>query len=555
MSIELHPDINGLNPDSLCYSIYSQLYQNFFYAQDRKDDNHPFGIEEGDATSIRLKNSAYSFASAIAGSVNGEGSGESSGGVLLDYLKKSGGGMVGKLRANYDFEAGLENRRILSLFKDEQTARYGLRIDGDLQIDGDGLYLGGKVVLSYNPLSDTSTLRSTNLYFGNSSVLSEGEITIGTKDKGVYLSPEMLLMNGHAIYHGGNANLTSTDWSMKDAVVSGSLQVGGPTVLSGLLQALHGAELGINGNVCMAVSPEAISLTGYLSFGSGYGIKIADIPVFIRANEKDIQLGATGGDLLLGNNHTEKIRLFAGIADIDGDNLLLSKYGAAYFPDSLVVRHNYGNNLLSSYRTDDADEGIIIHRKLRFGNTSGSFLEAGNNGIALTSSVSFTASELHEVICCRTEFGHHASTSAYRPLNRNSASMYIRTDADFISMEQPLEANGHLGINGSFTRMADGLLFFNDKGYLLAVSGGIKHYGETFFMDGISSERFSSGFAGSGWAIRQNRTTGNIAATFDEVIVRKKMRVYEQEVQKSAVTNGALWISDSCSGDKVEKLT
>lgn len=555
MSIELHPDINKLDPDSLCYSIYSQLYLNFFNAQDRKNDDHPFGVEEGDETSIRLKNSAYSFASAIAGSVNGEGGGESSGGVLLDYLKKSGGDMVGKLRANYDFEAGLENRRILSFFRDQQTARYGLCIDGDLQIAGDGLYLGGKAVLSYNPLYDTSTLRSTNLYFGNSSVLSEGEITIGTKDKGIYLSPEMLLMNGHSVYHGGNANLTSIDWSMKNAVVSGSLQVGGPIILSGLLQALHGAELGINGNVCMAVSPEAISLTGYLSFGSGYGIKIADIPVLVRTNEKDIQLGASGGDLLLGNNHTEKIRLFAGIADIDGDNLLLTKYGAAYFPDSLVVRHNYGNNLFSSYRIDDSDEGMIIHKKLRFGDATKCFIEAGGSGIVLASSLSFTTAELHEVNNYRTAFGHKESTSLYRPLDRNSACMYIRTDADFIYTEQPLEAKGHLGIDGSLTRLADGLLFFSNENYLLAATGGIRHYGNSLFLGDISSERFSSGFAGSGWSVRQNRTTGNTAATFDELTIRKKMRIYELEVQKNSVTNGAQWVSDSCCGDKVEKIT
>ena len=32
------------------------------------------------------------------------------------------------------------------------------------------------------------------------------------------------------------------------------------------------------------------------------------------------------------------------------------------------------------------------------------------------------------------------------------------------------------------------------------------------------------------------------------------MRIYEMEVQKMYTTNGSLWVSDSCSGDKVEKL-
>lgn len=73
---------------------------------------HPYGIEEGDETSLRLKNTAYGFASAIAGAVTGEG-GSGSGGLLLDYLKKSGGDMTGKLSANYGFEAGIGNTRIL----------------------------------------------------------------------------------------------------------------------------------------------------------------------------------------------------------------------------------------------------------------------------------------------------------------------------------------------------------------------------------------------------------------------------------------------------------
>lgn len=553
MSIGLHPDISQLDPDSLCYSIYSQLYLNFFNAQDQKDEDHPFGIVEGDITSVRLKNTAYSFASAIAGSVAGGGGGGGSG-VLTDYLKKSGGDMTGLLRANSGFEAGVGNTRVFSLFKDEKEDRYGVRIDGDFHIGGDKFYLGGKAVLSYNPLSDTATLRSAYLHFGDSSVQAEGEIIIGTKEKGIYLSPEVLLVNGNSVYHTGNANVKTVDWVMRDAVVSGNLQVAGSAVLAGQLKALHGVELGVDGDVRLTVAADAVFLTGYLSFGSGYGLKIAGIPVFVRAGEKDIQLGAVGGELLLGSEHTQKIRLFAGIADIDGDHLLLSRYGAAYFPDSLVVRHHYGSELLSSYRVDDADEGMIIHRKLRFGDTAGSFLEAGNNGIVLASSVSFVTPDLHDIVHCRTEFGHRASTSLYSPQDRNSVSVYIHTDADFICMEQPLEAKGHVGIDGSFTRLADGILFFGNENCLLAVSDGIMHCGNAFFLGNISSDRFSSGFAGSGWGILQNKSTGNIAATFDEVTIRKKMRVYELEVQKNAVTNGALWVSDSCSGDKVEKL-
>ena len=52
----------------------------------------------------------------------------------------------------------------------------------------------------------------------------------------------------------------------------------------------------------------------------------------------------------------------------------------------------------------------------------------------------------------------------------------------------------------------------------------------------------------------KNPKTGNATATFDELVIRKKMRVYELEVQKDSSTNGSLWISDSCSGDIVEKI-
>lgn len=47
----------------------------------------------------------------------------------------------------------------------------------------------------------------------------------------------------------------------------------------------------------------------------------------------------------------------------------------------------------------------------------------------------------------------------------------------------------------------------------------------------------------------------SVSATFDEVVTRRKFRAYEFEVEKTSVTNGSFWISDSCSGDTVEKLS
>ena len=129
----------------------------FFNAQQKKDDEHPYGIEEGDETSLRLKNTAYGFASAIAGAVAGEG-GSGSGGLLFGYLKKSGGDMTGRLSANYGFEAGIGNTRILETYLQDITdpegvvtaVEYGIRITGNLKVGGDSLYIGGRQLLRYD---------------------------------------------------------------------------------------------------------------------------------------------------------------------------------------------------------------------------------------------------------------------------------------------------------------------------------------------------------------------------------------------------------------------
>lgn len=115
-------------------------------------------------------------------------------------------------------------------------------------------------------------------------------------------------------------------------------------------------------------------------------------------------------------------------------------------------------------------------------------------------------------------------------------------------------AENFLGIARSATRLSEGCLFLTDAHRMQSIAGGVKHFGQALFVDGISSELFSSGLAGSGWAVLQNTTTGAVTATFDEIVVRRRMRVYELEVQRSRATDGALWISDSCSGDSVQRL-
>lgn len=547
MSVILLPDIGELNPDSLCYSIYSELYHNFFNAQDKKSEDNPYGIEEGDDTSIRLRNTAYNFASAIAGAVAGEG-GESGGGILLDYLKKTGGDMRGALRANYGFEAGAGNTRLLGSYEeiaeDGITPVYGLQVFGDIRIGGSNLFLGGEQFIRYTAGDGVATIENPLLSFGHSNLFSLGEMLFGeNKAEGVAISSVAIYIKGKEVYHAGNANLTTINWAMQNATVAGILQVSGNVTLSGELSALHGARLGFAGETVLNIRQEEALLNGFLTINSGCGVKIGNIPVLFRVNESDIQLSCDYGHLLLGSENTWQIRLFAGLTDIDGDNILITKYGGAYFPDSLRIAHNYGADLLSTYRENDTNEGIVIHKKMRFGSRAGLYLSGDAERIKLSG------------VSDRAAFGFRASTSVYQLPDSGSRSFYLQTDCDFITFDQAIEAKKSLGIDGSFTRLTDKHLFFTSENYLMSANDGVKHFGNAYFLNSVSSERFSSGFAGYGWAILKNGTTGNIAATFDELTIRKKMRIYELEVQKNTATNGSLWVSDSCSGDSVERIS
>lgn len=550
MSVQLLPGIGELDPNSLCYSIYSQLYNNFFNAQDKKSPENPYGIEEGDDTSIRLRNTAYGFADAIAGAVDGGGG---DGGVLIDYLKKSGGNMSGPLTANYGFEGGFGNTRLIETYYEEE--RYGTRFYGDVRIGGESLYIGDRQLLRYSNVTGRTTIDAEVIDFADATLRSSGEMLFGVdKATGVYISTAAIQIQGFDVWHRGNANRADVDWTMNNATVAGKLNISGEATLLSKLNALYGFELGFNGVPLFVGAKETLSANAFLSFGSGYGVKIGGVPVLIRVADGDIQLSSAGADLLLGSESTNKIRLFAGLSDIDGDNILLTKYGAAYFPDSLRVRHNYGDELLSSYRVDSDDEGIVIHKRLRFGTANGAMLYGDRQGVTFSSLSEHVKVNNNLYQVCRTLFSHRPSTSYYKPLDRESDSFFISTDRDFITFGKPIEAVGHIGIDGSPTRLTANALYFGSDKYLLSVEGGIKHYGNAIFLDTLSSEYFSSGFAGAGWAILRNRTTGNISATFDELTIRKKMRIYELEVQKVYATNGSFWVSDNCSGDIVEKL-
>lgn len=557
MSATKNPAIASLDPGSLCHSIYTELYNQFFSAQDRRDDLHPWGVEEGDDTSVLLHNTAYGFAYAIAGAVEGGGPG-GSGGIQLEYLQKAGGDMSGPLRANYGFEAGIDNHRVLETFSTTEDWRgtiHGVKITGELHIGPNSLYIGDRNFIHYDNDSDTAFFELGTIDLGETNLETRSNITVKGLESGVVISPVSILIGEHLVYHQGNANLGSVDWSMLNASVAGDLSVSGKAILSGALRAVNGVELGADGRVMAVFREGEMTANCNISFGQDYGIKIGGKTVLGRIGASDIMIGGIGGDLLLGGGDTNKIKLVSGIMDTDADYMLLSPYGAAYFPDSLTVRHNYGDVLLSSYRVDSDNEGIVIHKKLRLGSSSGPYLYMDNDGIAFSSFFGYADNGTPRKVELDTVVRYGVSTSLFSPQDRIAGSLLIETQADSILFNKPVETKTHFAIDGSLTRLTAGSLYLKDDIYLLAISDGIKHYGNAYMLGDVSSEFFSSGFSGSGWAIQRNKTTGNTAATVDELTVRKKMRVYELEVQKISAANGAFWVSDSCSGDRVEKIS
>lgn len=554
MSVKKNPIISELNPESLCFSIYKHLYNTFFNSQDKKDAEHPWGVTEGDETSIRLHNTAYGFADAI--SLGIDNNGFVGNGTLLEYLKKQGGDMSGMFRSNYGFEAGLDNDRILWTYKDETKNIKGVRVNGILDLGAESLYIGGKRFISYEKDSDTLIVKNNRIDFKSSNLFSIGELIFGDKNNGLVLNSGGITLNGFGIYHTGNANILSVDWKMKNASVGGNLTVMGSTLINGKLKACTGVELGANGKTLLSLAGESVNLTGFLSFANSFGIRIENISVLIRTNKSDIQVGAVGGDFLLGSENTSKIRLQSHITTDDGEHTLITKYGGAYFPDSFIARHNYGDVLLSTFRKDSSNEGIIVHKRLRFNDNEDIYLYGNTDGIGFCSYYSYTDTSTSQKVTLtfNTVSRYLESTSLFRPLNKKSVSLQLSTEADFIVSNKPFESKGHIGIDNSKTRLTDNSLFFNENNLLVSVKAGIKHYGNALFLSDISSEFYSSGFAGSGWAILNNKSTGNVSATFDELTIRKKMRIYELEVQKISTTNGSLWISDNCSGDIVIKL-
>lgn len=509
---------------------------------------------------ITMKNAAYLLASSIVGSTSSSGgtsggdSGGSTGGNI--FVAITGDTMTGKLNAQYGFVTGDNGVKIFEVYQTtEENAEDRIsiaRVTGELHLDSHGLWINEKNVMWYD--NDVLTLEGAEIDLKGDVVL-DGTLRIGDL---IFNENGLEWADGKEFYHSGNSNKEDVDWTMKNGTVAGDLLVKGTSTLKSTLIALGGVLLGYDDFATLSFTERKKAvLKGELDIQSG-GILIDGHWVIHMKNEYVMSFSAAGMIMNLGDDDTHKINLQASIYDDDGEYEMITKFGSAYFPESFKAGSGLGNILIATYKDSTEESGIVFPRYLRFVDEKGpGFHSDGENVIfdapfKYVQTVDGEAEQVSETQT--TTFGYVASSSLYAPLNKNSSSLQFTTDADFYVFDKPLEGKTSLGIAGCKTRLLENQLFFNDGIYWIAIEDGVKHYGNAYMTGSVGSVTFSSGFAGSGWKIYKNELTGNICATFDELTVRKKMRVYELEVQKISATNGSLWVSDSCSGDLVEEI-
>lgn len=603
---ELNFDEVGLDKSSDLFQLYDRLYQGMVHANEVDAPTYPasedlitrdengqivFG-EDGNPvldaakvaevseisasySNILLKNSAYLFANSILTVMSGGGS--SSGTETTGFVSRGGDSMKGALQALYGFSAGVNGQKIFEVSINADETKLGI-VYGTLRTTGDA-NIQGSLLLSNDGISfadvksiylnnDTLTIERQNISFiGQASI--DGTLTVGSaviNNTGIY-------WGNNIYYHAGNANIASVDWNMKDAFVDNDLTVNGNATIKGKLSTQDGFDFSVNGTsilyseVDVQLNEEGDSIqTPYTVLQSdliiinNHGIKFDDAYILNVRNEQVVSFSAPGMILNLGDSDngtpTSKISLQADVYDYSNTFKIISKEGAGYFPNGLMARCAVnGSNVLETFRLDSSNAGIVIPQQLRFSTTDGASmryqLETHNlwlelpyvNGAVATNPIERLTSNIY----------YAQTTSLLRDYSLDwSATLHFNTSGEFFAFDKPIEAN-IISIKSEQykTRLIEDALFFDDGKFIEGVADGLRYSGNGYFNGNISSPSFASGFAGYGWAVKDEVMNGGFHATFDSLTVRKKMRVYELEVQKISCTNGSLWVSDNCSGDEV----
>ena len=585
---KLNFDEEALDKSTGLYDLYSRFYEgmrtaNLCDAPDYVTDPpltesgeiDTAAIEEGLAnhSTILMKNSAYMMANAIMSSVSGGGSG---GGSYVGFVSRSGDSMTGALGALYGFQAGSGNKLIFETTidsSDKQVAHiHGyltvseyLTVNGQFNIGNDGIFFSNQQSIFYK--DDTLNIASQDIKM-TGKVAVDGDLSVGV----ISIGSNGIFNDKNEYYHSGNSNNSTTDWAMRDAHVYGDLTVDGAQNYNGRLTALKGFDLGEDGQKLLysykdnKESAAYIQLATDLALWSGYGIKFDNSYIIkVRGGSDNIVSFAAPGKIMNlgdsdGETKTVHIALQTAIKNYNGDYSIVTQYGDGNFPNSFSAGcANSGPTVLQTYYTNANDCGFISKRNLRLGSASGPIINTGS----LSDDVVFDLPYVHVLVegLPQTEripfnISYKATTSLFRDQSKEwSASLNFNTDAEFFTFNKHVESESFSIISEKYkTRLIENTLFFDDGAFIEGLTDGLRFTGNAYYVNNVSSMRFASGFAGYGWAIAQDELVGGYSATFDELTIRKKARFYELEVQKHSVTNGALWVSDSCSGDLVEEI-
>lgn len=525
---------------------------------------------------IQMQNAAYLFASVITTAANSATPDID----LTAYLKKAGGSMTGLLGALHGFEAGIDGRVIFNVIQNAANAFvahvYGnLIVDNDLDVKGqinlgdNGIWFSKHQAIFYN---------NSILKIENQDIAFKGDITIDGAFKlgDALINGSGIFWQGKEFYHSGNSNLSTIDWTMNNGNVHSNLIVKGDASIGGKLKSSGGFSLGALqepllysetntsiGNDGDTVSVAQVVLESDFRIINGHGIKFDNDYIINVRSSNVVSFSAPGMIMNLGDNsngkQTSKISLQSDIWDYSNNFKLISKEGAGYFPNGLKADCAVnGSSVLETYRTDTDNLGVLFPKQIRFGTTSGAAIyqdpTTGDLNIQIPYKNGQATGTPIEQLKLSTYFEQTDSPFRDKSLEW-SASLHFFTDGEFFTFDKPVEAE-YFAIKSSQykTRLIEDALFFDDGKFIEGVADGLRYTGNGYFDGAISSPSFASGFVGYGWAVKDEVTSGGFHATFDTLTVRKKMRVYELEVQNNSCTNGSLWVSDFCSGDEVIAL-
>lgn len=595
----LNPGIANLSQDSAIYDLYTRYYNNMVAANDVDTpsfDPLPSEIEaNGDLTQeyydrvnaglasyseIQMRNAAYNSAVAVFSSLGG-GSGGGSGSTS-GFLARAGDSMLGLLQAKYGFEAGYNNTKIFdtTIVDNANIAHvFGqLIVDNKITVGNEGIYFGAAQTLYNDTTNNKIVLTGTNLKL-DGAVESTGDITVGH----VVIGSSSITNNGNVYYHAGNANNQNVDWTADDMEVFGDLTVHGNQSFGGMLSALNGFELGADNTVMLCsvvqlddleeqVVDKWLSLKSRLVLDNGIGLYYNGHPIvkgYRDANDNNdyrVDFGAPGMKMYLGasdgNLLTSRVILASDIYNYANTFRIISRFGDGNFPNSLSAGcATSGPTVLQTYFASQSDCGVVFQKLIRLNSVNGPVISIGTGEYEAKIDLPYqhVVNNQNAVSRLPLVLSFDETTSLFRDLSKEwSATMVIGLDdanAEFFRFAKPVEA-GFFSINSEQykTKLGENVLFFDDGVFLEGIVGGIYHSGNSTFSGSLSSPTFASGFAGYGWAILNDPLFGGYEATFDSLVVRKKMRVYELEVQKISATNGSLWVSDACSGDSVTEI-